>query len=353
MPLPLDTLLFWIGLVITFVGLYVFITGRSSSDPSKKGSNRFEAFGIKIDVSNPSLLLIILGVVMMMAPKFIPQPQELGGSGTSTVVSGIVQKTEKKQAKTVAGSEQVPPAPEPKVQPPAPQVEQVPPPRTDTVTAEKVPVENKESTPEKPAHTRISTGENLNQAKAPAKAATQNTTASASRPPVPRLKKTLPAKEPAKPAAKPLLLVFVRAETSQKAGMTSDTIKSYTKKLGDELARQADIVFSGDLDVRHETAKGMDSALRRGGDQVYTSLCREYDADLLFLGNLTIPFSMSDIESSYWPDLEMHLVNCDNQMSRRRSANHLVPKNGDLFIFQQAISRASENFLINSRGILR
>ena len=30
--------------------------------PGKKGSNRFEAFGIKIDVSNPSLLLIILGV---------------------------------------------------------------------------------------------------------------------------------------------------------------------------------------------------------------------------------------------------------------------------------------------------
>ena len=169
MPLPLDTLLFWIGLVITFVGLYVFITGRSSSDPSKKGSNRFEAFGIKIDVSNPSLLLIILGVVMMMAPKFIPQPQELGGSGTSTVVSGIVQKTEKKQAKTVAGSEQVPPAPEPKVQPSAPQVEQVPPPRTDAVALEKVPAGKKETTPEKLAQTRTSTGQSQNRVKTPAK----------------------------------------------------------------------------------------------------------------------------------------------------------------------------------------
>ncbi len=353
MPLPLDTLLFWIGLVITFVGLYVFITGRSSSDPSKKGSNRFEAFGIKIDVSNPSLLLIILGVVMMMAPKFIPQPQDPEDSDAIAVVSGIMQKKGGGQSQPVTENEQAPPAPEPRKQTSAPQIEQVPPPRIDAVALEKVPAGKKVTTPEKLAQTRISTGQSQNRVKTPAKTTRPNTITSVSKPPAPRPEKTLTVKEPPKPAAKPLLLVFVRAETSQKAGMTSDTIKSYTKKLGDELARQADIVFSGDLDVRHENAKGMDSALRRGGDEVYSSLCREYDADLLFLGNLTIPFSMSDIESTYWPDLEMHLVNCDNQMSRRRSANHLVPKNGDLFIFQQAISRASENFLINSRGILR
>jgi len=189
MPLPLDTLLFWIGLVITFVGLYVFITGRSSSDPNKKGSNRFEAFGIKIDVSNPSLLLIILGVVMMIAPKFIPQPQELGDSVTSAVVSGMVQQTETRQAQTVAGNEQVPPAPESKVQPTAPQAEQAPPLRADRVTAEKVPVKNRDSTLDDTAHTE----KKLKQVKAPAEAATQNTTASVSKPPVPRLKKALPA----------------------------------------------------------------------------------------------------------------------------------------------------------------
>ena len=353
MPLPLDTLLFWIGLVITFVGLYVFITGRSSSDPSKKGSNRFEAFGIKIDVSNPSLLLIILGLVMMMAPKFIPQPQELVEPDAIAVVSGILEKTGDGQSQPVTENEQTPPAPEPREQTSAPQIEQVPPPRTDAVALEKMPAGKKETTPEKLAQTSISTGQSQSRVKTPAKTIRPKPITSVSKPPAPRLKKTLQAKEPAKPAVKRQLLVFVRAETSQKAGMTSDTIKSYTKKLGDELARQADIVFSGDLDVHHETAKGTDGALRRGGNQVYTSLCREHDADLLFLGNLTIPFSMSDIESTYWPDLEMHLVNCDNQMSRRRSANHLVPKNGDLFIFQQAISRASENFLINSRGILR
>ena len=135
--------------------------------------------------------------------------------------------------------------------------------------------------------------------------------------------------------------------------MRSDTIKSYTKKLGNELARQVNIVFSGELDVRYQTAKGIDSALRRGGEQIYGSLCRDYNADLLFLGNLTIPFSMSDIESTYWPDLEMHLVNCGNQTNRKRTVTHLNPKNGDAFIFQQAISRASENFLFNSRRILR
>jgi len=351
MPLPLDTLLFWIGLAITFVGLYVFITGRSSSDQDKKGSNRFEAFGIKIDVSNPSLLLIILGVVMMMAPKFIPQTPELEDSDAIAVVSETRQETEVGQSQPITENKQA--VPQPNVPPLETPVEQLPPPRPDMVAPEKVPVEGKEAAPQKPSHTQLPPRKGQNQVKAPADNTKPKSIDSASKPPLPRLEKILPANKPPEPVAKPLLLVFARAETSQKAGMRSDTIKSYTKKLGNELARQVDIVFSGDLDVRHETAKGIDGALRWNGEQVYGSLCRDYDADLLFLGNLTIPFSMSDIESTYWPDLEMHLVNCSNQMSRKRTVNHLNPKNGDAFIFQQAISRASENFLLNSRGILR
>jgi len=351
MPLPLDTLLFWIGLVIALAGLYVFITGRSSSDQDKKGNNRFEAFGIKIDVSNPSLLLVILGVVMMLAPKFIPQPQDAEDSDTVAVVSGIMQKTADGQPRPVTENKKA--TPEPDAQSVVPEIKQVPPPRPEAVPQEKMPVEKQETKPEQTAHTGMATGKNQNQAKAPARAPEPKTIASASNTPVIGPEKTLPIKTPPKPAPKPLLLVFARAETSQKAGMTADTIKSYTKKLGDELARQADIVFSGDLDVRHQTAKGIASALRTADEQVYGSLCREYDADLLFLGNLTIPFSMSDIESTYWPDLELHLVNCGNQLSRKRSVNHLNPKNGDIFIFQQAISRASENFLLNSRRILR
>jgi hypothetical protein len=73
MPISLDSLLFWCGLALLSIGLFVFLTGRRASDESKKESNRFEAFGIKIDVNNPSLILIMLGVAMMLAPKFMPQ----------------------------------------------------------------------------------------------------------------------------------------------------------------------------------------------------------------------------------------------------------------------------------------
>lgn len=344
MPLPLDTLLFWIGLVITFVGLYVFITGRSSSDKEKKGSNRFEAFGIKIDVSNPSLLLVILGVVMMMAPKFIPQTPDLKDSDAIAVVADIMQKTEDGQPQPMEKKESASPAPAPE--------DNSPPPRPDVAPTENVPVEKK-TPPEEPEHTQVITGKSQEQMRRKVKTVQPESVASLSRPPAPRPRPSPSEQKPPEPAAKPLLLVFARAETSQKAGMRSDTIKSYTKKLGNELARQAAMVFAGDLEVRYEIVKGIDSALRRGGGQVYVSLCREHDADLLFLGNLTIPFSMSDIESTYWPDLEMHLVNCSSQVSRKRTVNHLNPKNGDAFIFQQSISRAGENFLLNSRGILR
>ena len=50
------------------------------------------AFGIKIDVSNPSLLLIILGVVMMITPKFIPRPQETENTDVVAAASGMVQE---------------------------------------------------------------------------------------------------------------------------------------------------------------------------------------------------------------------------------------------------------------------
>jgi hypothetical protein len=68
MPISLDSLLFWCGLALLSIGLFIFLTGRRASDESKKESNRFEAFGIKIDVNNPSLILIMLGVVMMLSP---------------------------------------------------------------------------------------------------------------------------------------------------------------------------------------------------------------------------------------------------------------------------------------------
>jgi len=41
MPLPLDMLLFWVGLGITLVGLVVFLMGRVLPDKEKKGANKF------------------------------------------------------------------------------------------------------------------------------------------------------------------------------------------------------------------------------------------------------------------------------------------------------------------------
>lgn len=94
MPTSLDVLLFWAGVGITVTGLIVFIMGRVKPDSEKQGDNRFEAFGIKIDVSNPSLLLIILGVVLMLVPKMIPQEaREIGDSLISTVQGPATQQT--------------------------------------------------------------------------------------------------------------------------------------------------------------------------------------------------------------------------------------------------------------------
>lgn len=63
-----DILLVLAGPVPVIAGLVMFIRSKTSSQPSS-----VEAFGIKLNVTHPSLILVLAGVGLMPAPRPMPE----------------------------------------------------------------------------------------------------------------------------------------------------------------------------------------------------------------------------------------------------------------------------------------
>ena len=62
-----DVIIMLAGGLLIIAGLVLFVSGKRET-----GKNDVEAFGIKVDVSNPSILLIALGVILLLVPRLLP-----------------------------------------------------------------------------------------------------------------------------------------------------------------------------------------------------------------------------------------------------------------------------------------
>lgn len=63
-----DYVIMGIGGALIVVGLYLYISGKKD----KESASNLEGFGIKLNVSNPSILLIVVGVLLLLVPRFFP-----------------------------------------------------------------------------------------------------------------------------------------------------------------------------------------------------------------------------------------------------------------------------------------
>lgn len=63
-----DYFLIALGIILIVIGLFLFVAGKTDS----KIANQVEGFGIKINVSNPSVLLIVMGVGLVLIPRLLP-----------------------------------------------------------------------------------------------------------------------------------------------------------------------------------------------------------------------------------------------------------------------------------------
>ncbi len=59
-----------VGSLLIVIGLFLFVSGKKDSAKS----NQVEGFGIKLNVSNPSIILIVLGIGLLLVPRLLPKP---------------------------------------------------------------------------------------------------------------------------------------------------------------------------------------------------------------------------------------------------------------------------------------
>ena len=64
----IDIIFMFFGALLIFAGLYLFLSGKKDTS-----SNHVEGFGIKLNVSNPSIILILSGVGLLVLPRFMPE----------------------------------------------------------------------------------------------------------------------------------------------------------------------------------------------------------------------------------------------------------------------------------------
>jgi len=85
-----DTLLVLAGLVLVVTGVVMFIYSKTSTQASS-----VEAFGIKLNVTHPSLILVLAGVGLMLAPRLLP---ELPGKADKPEPAVVAEATQAQPA---------------------------------------------------------------------------------------------------------------------------------------------------------------------------------------------------------------------------------------------------------------
>ena len=63
-----DLIIVLLGVALIIIGLVLFIAGKQDSEKN----NQVEGFGIKLNVSNPSIILIVLGIGLVVFPRLMP-----------------------------------------------------------------------------------------------------------------------------------------------------------------------------------------------------------------------------------------------------------------------------------------
>ena len=355
--MTLDTVLTAVGLILISFGLYIFLTGKGRGEGAP--SNRVEGFGIKVDVANPSILLILLGVGLVLVPRFFPGPLP----GDIAAIKGtqddkpsqpaqsslaqmpavdqppapltpppIVLGDEPADVKPAEKEPAAKPAPAPvpvSVSTPAP----APASRADAQGAKQVPAVNTAATAIEP----------IPEAKAKPKPAPKVLTPAKPVSPVAQAKEIVVAKAKPTPPPEPTrpdLWVVVDAEVAERAGMRGITAQEYSQALRERLAKAASQRFGSE----RVTIAGKQPQVR-GSD--YAQVCADSPADKVLLATLRVPpWGVSTIESAFWPDLVMAGVDCRDGQVQPSESKRLTPGFNDSVFFENDFLRAAKSFII-------
>jgi hypothetical protein len=333
----LDTLLVIAGLILVGTGLVMFIYSKTSSQASS-----VEAFGIKLNVTHPSLILVLAGVGLMLAPRLLPglpgkdkpEPTVMAQPGLQPPAPSLEASPERAAAPTPQ------PAPSPPIPVAAAPAAAVP---TKPATRPQVQPSRAETPRVAAAPTRK-----------PVAAVAADRPAIAPKPTVIAVPVAPAASPPAAARpARPTLAYAALGLPSHHSFWSGETRASYTRRV------QTGLQQAG-RDVLHMDARGLD--LNQAEFDAWWNESRQHPRSrelctsphaprALLSTRVETPMAISTVESAYWPELKLRLFDCANQRLYQQQKT-LSPQNDDAWPFANEFNGEVERFLRTYRGDL-
>lgn len=353
----LDGLLVIAGLVLVVTGIVMFIRSKSSTDPSS-----VEAFGIKLNVTHPSLILVLAGVGLMLAPRLLPE------------LPGKIALPETKVEATAPSppDPQASMSPPPAAATPAPEASPAPASATAATPAVAPVVTPQPAASETASVARPAASPAVTKPEQPRIAVAPPTSRSTPTPkPAPKpAAKPVPAPEPVAASPSPTATAHTPPPASpqptrptlayaalglpiSRSFWSGETRASYTTRINTTLQQSA-------RDVLRMTPRnlGLDQgAFDAWWDEAKSNprsreLCAAANAPrALLAARVETPASMSSHESAYWPELKLRLYICDNQKQYRQQKT-LSPINADNWPFSSELNSEIERFMRTYRADL-
>jgi len=343
----LDTLLVIAGLVLVATGLVMFISSKTSTQASS-----VEAFGIQLNVTHPSLILVLAGVGLMLAPRLLPEPAGSSDKAGPAVVAAVdkPQATEPAITSTPAVAPTLHPTPAATVS--ATTVPSAPPPAKPAMAGSatppaiaasvrptqpaKVPV----AAAKRPADQIVSSRPVIKPAADAAAAASEQPEAVAVPP---------AAAEPARPT----LAYAALGMPISRSFWNGETRNSYTTRMHTALQQAGREVLRMDVRGLELGQREFDAWWNESGQHPRSrELCAAPNRpQALLSARVETPVTISSVESAYWPELKLRLFVCASQRIYRQQKT-LAPQNEDAWPFAIELNGEIERFLRNYRSDL-
>jgi len=352
----IDTVLVLAGLALVATGLVMFVYSKTSTQASS-----VEAFGIKLNVTHPSLILVLAGVGLMLAPRLLPglpgmpdKPTavaEVGResldarTGTSPDISPSANAADPAPA---AATRPDPPAPTdtpgsaPPLSPRPYAAMQKPAPATAAsrvATAQTAPA----------ARPRVTTSAAAPNPEAPKSAAPQLALARPAAAPAPAAPVESPPAKPARPA----LAYAAQGLPANRDFWSGETRSSYTQRIQSSLQQTGRDVLKMEPRALGLNEQAFEAWWNESNQHPRSrELCAGPNAPRALLSaRVETPYSQSSIESAYWPELNVRLFDCRTQRVYRQKRT-LSPQNGDAWPFSIELNTELERFMRTYRADL-
>jgi uncharacterized protein YjeT (DUF2065 family) len=353
----IDTLLVLAGLVLVATGLVMFIYSKTSTQASS-----VEAFGIKLNVTHPSLILVLAGVGLMLAPRLLPGLPDKADDKPAPAV--VAEAPQPEAAESAMGTRPDPtavpmqppqpaPTPAPAVpiaapRPPIPAAA-LPPAGTPAKSAAKPPTASVQ--PATTAKPRVAVPEPPVRKPAPRVASARPAATSAA--PVQPEAAVITPPAAAKPA-RPTLAFAALGLPISRSFWGGETRASYTQRVNAALQQAGRDVLRMDARGLELGQAGFDSWWNESGQHPRSrELCGSSHAPhALLSARVESPTTISSVESAYWPELKLRLYVCATQRMYRQQKT-LSPQNDDAWPFATELNSEIERFLRTYRADLQ